>query len=323
MVGVMVKANGELRGSSMANQNGALAEGARRVWRYQRVLWWMFLVNLTLALFSAIPLSSRIGRITDQSLYSHRLSHSFDVFALIELASNPGVSFSSASAGSFLYSCIFFVFALFLTGGILEAYFANRKLPAAQFFEACGSFFWRAVRLLIVMLIVLVPIGFLASGVVNWSSKLANDAAPEKLGFWVEVAGMLLVLFLCMTLRLWFDMTQVRMVAENERAVRRSLRLGFRQTFGNFGSLFWLYFRISFLAWAALAIALWLWAEMSPASSRLSFIILEVLLFWWMGTRLWQRAAETVWYERHSLAETLATAQMPAAPEMVRVASPS
>ena len=29
--------------------NGVLSEGARRVWRYQRILWWMFAVNALLA----------------------------------------------------------------------------------------------------------------------------------------------------------------------------------------------------------------------------------------------------------------------------------
>jgi hypothetical protein len=284
----------------MANDSGVLSEGAWRVWHYQRILWWIFLVNLVLALFAAIPISARIGRVTDQSLYSQRLSHGFDVIALVELASNPEVSFRSGMPGSLAFSFVFFVFMLFLTGGILETYFSNRKLPPGAFFEACGNFFWRWIRLLIFMLIVLVPVGILASRVVKWSGKLASNAAMEKLGFWVEVGGLLLVLFLSMCVRLWFDMAQIRIVAENEHAVRRSLRSAFRQTFGNFGSLFWLYFRISLLAWTALAVALWLWTRISPADFALSFLVLELMLLWWLGTRLWQRAAETTWYERHS-----------------------
>jgi hypothetical protein len=283
----------------MANESGVLAEGARRVWRYQRILWWMFVVNLGLAVFAALPVSTRIGKVTDHSLYAQRLSHGFDATALIELATHPEVSFSSGMPGSLASSFVFFVFTLFLTGGILETYFGNRKLSTGGFFEACGNFFWRWVRLLLFMLIFLVPIGILASSIVKWSGKLANSAAAEKLGFWVEVGGLLLVVFLSMCVRLWFDMAQIRVVAENQRAVRRSLRAAFRQTLENFGSLFWLYFRASLLAWAALAIVLWAWTRIPPARSGVSFIVLELLLLWWLGTRLWQRAAETTWYERH------------------------
>jgi len=187
-----------------------------------------------------------------------------------------------------------------LTGGTLETYRGNRKLPAADFFQACGLYFWRWVRLLVLLLIVVAPIGFLASGIVKWSDTLSEDAAPELLGFWVEVGGLLLVALLMMVVRLWFDIAQVLTVAENERAMRRSLVRAFKLTWRNFGSLFWLYFRISFLAWLGLAVTWWVWLRIPGQRIVTTFFLFEVLLAWWIGTRLWQRASETVWYEQHA-----------------------
>jgi hypothetical protein len=276
-----------------------IREGARRVWRQQRILWWMLAVNLMLAAFGTMPMASRVGRVADHSLHSQALVNGFDLAAFLELASNPDAAFWSKMSDTLWPAIVFFVFSLFLTGGILESYRSDRKLPAGDFFRACGAYFWRWVRLLIFLLIVLTPIFFLTSGITKWSETLSRDSQQEKFGFWVDLYGLLFVALLMMVVRLWFDMAQARTVAEEERAVRRSLGRAFKQTFRNFGSLFWMYFRISFLAWLGLAAAFWIWLRIPAARIGSTFLLCEVSLAWWLGTRLWQRASETVWYERH------------------------
>ena len=297
----------------MSHQPGILAEGARRVWRYQRVLWWLVAINYVLAGFATAPVSLRMGGVADHSLHSQRLVNGFDLRAFLELAANPEVSLWSHFTDSFLIALIFFVFALFLTGGILEAYRVDRKLTTREFFQACGGFFWRWVRLLIFMLIVLTPIAILASRINKWSGTLSEDAPQEKLGFWIEVVGLLLVVFLLMAVRLWFDMAQIHVVAEDEGVVRHSLVRAFKLTVRNFGSLFWLYFRIGFLAWLALGVGILIWSQIPGEHARVSFLLFEVILLWWTGTRLWQRAGETVWCQRH----IAVTAVAPVAPEPV------
>lgn len=292
----------------MVQPTGILSEGARRVWRHQRILWWFFSANLVLAAFGTVPVDRAVGRVVDHSLYSERLYRGFDLSAFVELAANPNVALGSKFSGSLLFAFIFVVFALFLTGGILETYRADRKPATADFFHACGVFFWRWVRLLIGLLIVLTPITIAASGLATWSDSLSHDAPQEKLGFWVEVAGLLLVTLLMMAVRLWFDMAQVHAVAEDKRSMLRAVARSFRLTCRNFGSLFWMYFRISFLAWLGLAAGLLIWIKIPAQRVGLSFAVLEIALLWWIGTRLWQRASETVWYERLSPAPAMMTA---------------
>jgi hypothetical protein len=282
----------------MPHSPNILTEGARRVWRYQRVLWWFFAVNVILAAFGTIPMASRVGVAADHSLHSQSLYQGFDLMAFFELAGNPEVGMWSKFSGSFLFSLVFFAFALFLTGGILEAYRTPRKLPASEFFQACGAYFWRWVRLLIFLLIVLTPVAILAGGIHEWAGTLSSDSPREKLGFWIEVGGLLFILFLAMSVRLWFDIAQVRAVAEQETVMRRTLLRALKLTVHNFGQLFWIYFRISFLAWLGLAVALWLWVRIPPQRVGLTLLLFEISLAWWIGTRLWQRASETVWYER-------------------------
>src|SRR5438445_1080808 len=172
------------------SQPGILAEGARRVWRYQRVLWWLFAINYVLAGFATVPVSLRMRGVADHSLHSQRLVNGFDLSAFLELAAIPEASLWSHFTDSFLFALIFFVFALFLTGGILEAYWVDRKLTTREFFQACGVIFWRWVRLLIFMLIVLTPIAILASRINDWSGTVSVDGPQVQLGYWFDGSGL-------------------------------------------------------------------------------------------------------------------------------------
>jgi hypothetical protein len=285
----------------MSEQSGLLREGFGRVWRYQRVLWWIFFINLVFALFGSMPALTKLESI-GHSVRSQRLVNMFDYGAFSELTSNPEVDPFAAQGGSLHFAFVFFFFMLFLTGGILEAYRADRKLTTREFFEECGNYFWRWVRLLILMLIVLVPIAMLASGVKKLFSKLALESPDEKLAYWVLFGGMLLVGLLWMCVRLWFDMAQVRAVVEQEYGMWRNAGQAFRLTFSNFGSLFWLYFRISFVWWVIFALGFWIWTKMPPRRFEWTILVLEFVILTGFGTRLWQRASEMVWYQRRFLA---------------------
>lgn len=282
----------------MSERSSIIVEGLRRVWIRQRILWWIFAVNLILAAGPAMPLSHRIGDVTDHSLAAHRLADGFDLGMFSELLSTPNVNFGSAFPESAAAILVFFVFMLFLTGGILASYENEYRLSTREFFASCGAFFWRSLRLVACLLVVVTPVAFAMQAALHWTGRLVNDAAGEKTGYAVGLGFALLALFLLMILRLWFDMAQIRAFVDDERAVRHSLARSFRMTLSNFGSLFWLYFRITFIAWAALAMGLWLCARLSGGAA---VFVLEIVSLLWMATRLWQRASEVIWYQRRSL----------------------
>jgi hypothetical protein len=278
----------------MSDGPSILREGAGRVWRRQRIVWWVWFVNLIVAFTSAMPLTHRIGTVTNHSLAAQRLVDGFDWGTYSELLSTPDVNFGSAFPESTAAILVFLVFMLFMTGGILASYHNDYKLSTRDFFASCGAFFWRCVRLFLFLAVISGAIMYGGHALLHWGGKLINDAAGEKTGYWVALFAILLTTFVMMSVRLWFDMAQVRAVVEDERAMRHTLRHAFRLTFSNFGSLFWLYFRISFLAWLGLALGLWLWIRLSGPGAILMF---EIVLLWWVGTRMWQRASEVAWYQ--------------------------
>src|SRR5947199_276941 len=158
-------------------KSNVIREGARLLWRQQRVLWWLYGINLLLAVIGTLPMANNVR------------------------------------------------------------------------------------ALLICMLIAIVPLLIIASVAKRWSDKLATDAPHAMMGFWVEVVGLLVVALLLMAVRVWFDMAQVRAVAENERAMGRTLVHALRLTLANFTTLFWIYLRISLIAWAFSAAAFWGWIK--------------------------------------------------------------
>ncbi len=279
------------------NKGSAVAAGWRLLWQTQRILWWIYAVNLVLGFLSALALSARLGGVLDHSLGSQYLFHGFDLAYFIELATSPEVSARPMAAVGF--SAVFFLFMLFVTGGVLEAYARNRMLVPGEFFQGCGAFFWRFVRLVLWLVAALVPVALLASGVRHLADRLSDSSSAEMLGFWVEMAGLAVVGLLLMAVRLWFDMAQVRAVVEDERGMTRTLLRTLRLTLSNFGSLFWMYFRLSMVAWLGTLLAGYIWARLVPAERIGAVFLLAQFVAWlWIATRLWQRASEVIWYQR-------------------------
>ena len=277
-----------------------IREGAHLLWRRQRVLWWLYGINLFLGLIGTLPTANNIGAVLNHSLAAEHLVKGFDLSFFAELAAQPSHPLSAGAPTSILLAVAFFLLWLLFEGGILEAYRRDSRLTTSEFVEACGRMFWRFVRLLICILIVLAPIVIIARRVKSWSDRLANDAPRAMMGFWVEVAGILVVAFLLIAVRLWFDMAQVHAVAENEPAMGRALVNSLRLTLANFTTLFWIYLRISLTAWLFSAAAFWGWIKLvRPEWIGVSFLLGQAVLLVWLGTRLWQRASETLWYQHN------------------------
>jgi len=279
--------------------NSAFRAGASLVWRRQSVLWWIFAVNFLLAFMAARPFAAEISPVLDHSLQAQTLVHGFDPIIVSSLFMEAKGT-SAAGTASLYFVVIFFVFMLFVEGGVLEVYWLDRSLTKGEFFEASGRFFWRFVRLLALLMIVLIPVGIVYRLVSRASDALRERIANPMPGVWVQFIGLILVLFLMEAVRLWFDMAQVRAVAEDEPAMRRALRWGLKITWGNFGSLYWIYLRISIVAWLVMALLIVVWVKLvRPEWVGDSFVITQLMTLSWLGTRLWQRASETLWYQQH------------------------
>ena len=271
--------------------------GAQLTWKWQRLVWWVFAVCFILAFVSARGTLERLGEGINHSTAAQRLVNGFDISAIAELTSVPDAPLSFSNGGGFLATLVFTIFMLFVTGGIIATYVRDEKPEASSFFEACGYHFWRFFRLMLYFVVALIPVAIVGAIVSAMYASLDEKQISPMPAVYVFAAGSLVVLFLAMVMRLWFDMAQVVAVFEDEKRMHKALRIAFMLVARNFLSLFWLYFRISFIGWALFLLGIWVWmTKLAPTSTIAAFFVSQLIIVFWIGTRLWQRASEALWY---------------------------
>ncbi len=275
---------------------GSVGKGWSLVWRHQKILWWVFFINLLTAYVATLGPRQVFSGVLDHSLKSETLARGFDVPAFLELISKPEIALGPLVRASYVMSLVFFVFMLFITGGILVTYREDRKLSMGEFFEASGAYFWRMVRLVLMSLVPFALIAALITVVYGISSTLSDNAQNPKLGFYFIVGGYAICLMLVLIVRLWFDVAQVRAVAQAERGMFRNLLRSFAITMHDLPRLFWMYFRISLFGWVVLALGMYGWTRLTGNHVSRVFLLFEIVLLAQLLTRLWQRAASVAWY---------------------------
>jgi len=280
-----------------------LLSGVALVWRHQRVLWLLYFANLLLALVGTRAVVDRTGDILNHSLAADRLVDRFELGLYYELRLHPSLPFST-SRPMLLYSSLLFVlFMLFAIGGVLTAYYEDRRLDAGGFFRACGEHFWCFFRLMIYFVTALIPIGILVRLAGALYHKVNQQSISPFPAVYALAVAVTIIALLMMCLRLWFDLAQLISLAEGERNMRRALQSAARLLRHNFGSLFWLYLRISMLGWIGFTLCMHLWMmHIPPDGIRASFVVSQATIVFWLAIRLWQRASEARWYRERGAA---------------------
>jgi len=275
---------------------GVLGSSFSLVVRHQRILWWVFAVNLILGGLGASGTARTLGSALHHSLAGQRLTSHVDLGMFLELASQPSVKLFSHSGGVFLFAALYFLFLLFITPGIISLYFEDRRLTTGQFFGAVGTFFWAFVRLALWSLIPFVLVNLLYEGVHGAANYIGDRAVADQTGFYILVVGCIPVLLLLVWVRLWFDLAQVRAVALNEPRTRRDVARAFGLAVRRTWHLYWSYIAICILTNVVTAVAVLLWTKVPGRAVPLTFLLLETIILAHILGRLWMKACATTWY---------------------------
>jgi hypothetical protein len=257
-------------------------------------------------------MTERASFLLNNSVAAERLVKGFDVSSLITLQQLPDSPLEIHGHTIVHFSILFVIFMLFATGGILAAYVLGEKPTTTAFFEAAGHHFWRFFRLLIYLAIVLLPIAGLAAATNAIYTHIEDTSISPYPGDHVVEAAAIVILLLLIIVRVWFDMAQVIAVADDEKKMHRALRRAFTLFRRNFFSLLWIYLRVSIISWLLFALALYVWMfQLSPQSNVAAFLVSQLMILIWIGTRLWQRASEAIWYRDYQANHAPAPAWSP------------
>ena len=301
----------------MSNQpKGTLSAGFGLLWRRQSVLWWIFAVNFACGLLGTVPGFLRLKRALGHSLMGQPLTTRFDLGMLLELFRLPDVSLGRYTTNSFLFAFVFFVFMLFVTGGVLETYRQDRRLTGGEFFGASGAFFWRFVRLLLLSLVPFIFVTIIYQTLSKIANQVGDRSIADQVGIFLSWGAMAVFGLLALWVRLWFDIAQVRAVAQNERRMWgnawRSLRIMWR----DLGRLYGMYLVIALVAWITLILGVVIWARLPATATAIVFLLLQLMMFAQIATRLWQLSTAMSWYQQH---EEMQPVSIPV-PELVPIA---
>jgi hypothetical protein len=138
------------------------------------------------------------------------------------------------------------------------------------------------------------------SGLHKLADHIGDRAMADEVGIFLSLAALIIFLLLLLWVRLWFDIAQVRAVVQNERRMWRNLWRSWRITWHDLGSLFWMYFAISLLALIVMAVCLVLWSKVPSTAIPITFLLLELIIFTQLASRLWQLASAMSWYQQHA-----------------------
>jgi hypothetical protein len=302
-----------------AKKTNLLGGGLWMVLRNKRYILWFYLLNLLLGVLGTAAFTIHAREILGHSLYSQRLVQGFHLIPLVEMFLRPEFGPIAASRLPALCFAILFLLAtaLFLPG-IVQGFAATYRLPRDDFFRACGRNLWRFVRVLIIAGLIVVIVSGLLFGLQAAVMKKAGDSTNELLPFYLLITSLLIIFLVMTTLRIWFDLAEVDVVLNDQRAVRRSIAAAFRHTFRNLGKLLASYVVITLVAAIILVAGLWAWIRFVPPDNVLrAFLFGQLTLLLILIPRFWQRGVAVAYWQQSMLApivpvETVEPEPMPA-----------
>jgi hypothetical protein len=275
---------------------GVLGSGFSLVVRHQRILWWVFAVNLILGGLGASGTARALGSALHHSLAGEKLTSHVDLGMFVELVSQPSVKLFSHSGGVLLFAGLYFLFLIFITPGIISVYLEDRALTTGEFFGAAGTFFWMFVRLTLWSLIPFILVNLLYEGVQSAANYIGDRAVTDQTGFYILVIGCIPVLLLLVWVRLWFDLAQVRAVAMKEWKTRIDVARTFRLVLRRTWHVYWSYIVISIVTNVVTAVALLIWTKVPGRAVAVTFLLLEIIMLAHIFGHLWLKACATTWY---------------------------
>jgi len=273
------------------------------VLRNKRYIVWFYVLNIFLGLFGTVVFLNQVGSILDHSLQSDRLLHGFSLGTLIEMFSRPEFGPTVASrAPAMFFALLFLVATAMFLPGVLQGYASTYRLPRDDFFRTCGRNLWRFIRLMMVAGIVM---GIAASALFGLHGVLERKAAEstnELLLPEVRIVGLFLIFLVMATLRIWFDLAEVDIVLNDQRAVGKSIAAGFRHTFRSLGRLLGSYLVATIGAAFVLSVGLFLWMKsVAPESVVGALVISQLTLLLLLIPRFWQRGVAVSYWQQHMM----------------------
>jgi hypothetical protein len=277
-----------------------LGSGLKLVSRHKRVIVPFYLANLLFGLLITLPLGALLDEFVGGSLMRERLGQAMNYDLFFEFLLKNGTALASLQGLLLVGPVVYWLLALFLSGGALAVY-ANDTCKPKFFWGASAEYFAPFVRLALLsvpLLALLFSLRFLEPLCV----RLVFGPDPHEYvlywGAWIKLGlgyvGLLLF-------GIVFDYARLRIVLNGERRARRALWQALQFAARHPGRTFALAFILFAAGWLALAIY-------NPLSTALSapnwfvvialFVLQQLYIVFRLALRLTFYSSQLVMYRR-------------------------
>ena len=301
----------------------ALTAGVRTTNKSYQMIALLYTTNFAFAAILAWGFRSVLIKTMGDSMNLENLVKDFDYTVFTDFMFKYGGRIT-ALISQLSWLVFFYLLISTLLGGGTIALLKNtdERFSMSSFFENCGRYFFRFVRLLLIFGVILFLIGIVSSMIFGFIySALTSNVVSEVLPFTLAVMLLLLFLFVVMLVVMMADYAKVSTVVNDSKSMLKASWQGIKFVFRHFLSTVGLQLSIILILLVAVIIYLVLEAQIGMATP-LTILVMFLIQQLSVGVKVWTRvltyAGEIELYDVFG-SEIPSPATFPVTPELVPI----
>ncbi|NIV10648.1 MAG: hypothetical protein GWN62_04930, partial [Aliifodinibius sp.] len=251
----------------------SLRVGFAKMWANKRMLLIFYLANLLSAILLTLPYRSTVSHFVGHSLMGEFLAGQFDMDFLFEFVKENLVIFPVLMSMSFVVALIYWLINIFLSGGALSIFAAERGYTAKEFWGNAAKYFGRYFRLSlwgIPLFLILFSVQYVETGV----EKLIFGSDPyESVSYWGDRIRVGLLSLGILLFFMIFDYARIYTVFTDIRQMHIAMWRSIRFTLSNLLRAFMLYFSIIVIGMLVLLSYAYVADMLSAPNSGIIFLL--------------------------------------------------
>ncbi len=268
----------------------------------------LFLFNFLFGLLATLPMFNLLENKLGRSLEIERLVPSFDFTVFSDFVNEHGDSVLVLLDQSRVLILFFFIFSIFLSGGILKSFKHNEEsFTFRMFWSGCTHYFWRLLRLTIYFFMVHVIVIALFIKLLLFMVGGDIGDLDSELVFYEYLRTLIPIYIIVASIFFMIhDYAKVHMVHEDKRFLFLPFWQSFGLVFKHFLSTFSLYW-LNLFTFGGVVFAYVLLNRPADSSSAIlyTFLIGQAFIFARIGTKMLNLASATIYYQEEMRTKTI------------------
>ncbi|MEM9819988.1 MAG: hypothetical protein AAF985_02905 [Bacteroidota bacterium] len=272
-------------------------------WSFRKIGMWLliYVFNFLFALLATLPLLNMLESKLGRSLTIERLMPGFDFTIFSDIMNQYGDSVRVLLDQSIVLVFLFFVFSIFLNGGILHVFKLNdTPFRFRNFWTGCSRYFWRLFRLTVYFFVVygLLSMAFF-QGYFAWIGG-GLDQLDSELVFYEHLRVLIPIWGLLLSVVMMIhDYAKIHIVHEDKMLLFVPFWQSFAMVFKHFLSTFSLYWLNLFTFFGVI----WAYILLNrPADSNeaiiYTFVVGQAFVLARIGMKMLNLASATAYYQQ-------------------------